>query len=147
MIMVLLLFRNNCRDGSDSSGIYATQHHKLLLQVSKHNTLDRESSGSDGASAKEPGDKAEGNTAETTQQIAAAARPAAALQLRAKDGAMPQLMRPKICELTDHAARSEARHENLPAIDVDSAMLTSMIDLNNAVADFIGGCRLRDQSP
>jgi len=113
--------------------------------VPKHNTLNCDSGGRDCAGAKEASDETKDKTAETTQPIAAAARPAAALQLRAKDGAMPLLMRPKLCELGDHAARSEARHEDLPAIDVDGAMLTGMIDLNNAVAEFIGGCRLRDQ--
>ena len=111
----------------------------------KHNTLDRESSGRDGVCAKKSGDEAEYKAAEATQPIAAAVRPTTALQLRAKDGAMPLLMRPKFCELAHHAARGEARHEDLPAINVDGAMLTGMIDLNNAVAEFIGGCRLRDQ--
>ncbi|MNN40315.1 hypothetical protein D3C81_1543860 [compost metagenome] len=57
---------------------------------------------------------------------------------------MPTFVRAELFQLTEHAGRGKARHEDLPAIDVDRTMLAGMIDLEDSITKISGDRGLRD---
>src|SRR3546814_8983111 len=114
-----------------------------MLKMPKHYALNGHRSGCNGVCAEQAGDGPKYEPTNATKPIAATTTPPAALQLRAKDGSVPLLVRAKLHELMDYFPSSESGHDDLAGINADCAMLASMIDLNDAVTEI---CRMRPRS-
>jgi len=54
---------------------------------------------------------------------------------------VPLLVRPKFSELTEHIARSKPSHENLPSIDINRAVLSGVVDPDDAIGKAFFGYR------
>src|SRR3546814_5238247 len=111
-----------------------------MLKMPKHYALNGHRSGCNGVCAEQAGDGPKYEPTNATKPIAATTTPPAALQLRAKDGSVPLLVRAKLHELMDYFPSSESGHDDLAGINADCAMLASMIDLNDAVTEI---CHMR----
>lgn len=144
VIVVLLLFGNDGRDRSDSSGVTPLQRHQLLLQVPEYDALHRHRRGRDGAGSQKTRDEAKEQATEAAKPIAATAWAVTTAQLCPKDGTVALLVRTEFFEFIDQAGCGQARHEELPAIDVDGAMLAGVIHLEDAVAQVVRCRRARD---
>src|SRR3546814_16504123 len=99
----------------------------------KHYALNGHRSGCNGVCSEQAGDGPKYEPTNATKPIAATTTPPAALQLRAKAGSVPLLVRAKLHELRDYFPSCESGHGDLARINADCAMLASMIELNEAV--------------
>jgi hypothetical protein len=144
-IVMLLLIRNNRRDCSDRLRIVPAQNDQLLLEMPKHDGLDRRSRRSDRASTHHTRDQAKNIASDPTEKITPTSWTPAPNQLRAKDLSMSLFMRPELAQLANEALRSQPRNRNLRGIDVDRAMLAGMIHLDDAIAKTFGWSALYRQ--
>ena len=138
--MMPLLIRDDGGNCGDGGRVVVLQCRELVFQVPEYDTFNRSGCGCNGAGSTKSGNKSEYSSTQTAEPISAAALPAAAKQLRAKNGAMLLLVRAKFLEFIDHSGRGKTRHENLPAVYVYGAMLARMIDFEDAVAEGFGDC-------
>ena len=135
---MLLLFRDDSGDGGNGCGVIATQGDKLLLEMSEHNALYSGGSDCDGVGPKQTGDGTKHEAADAAQRVATTAPSPPTLQLGAEYGPMPLLMRPELSELVDHASCGEVSHKDLAGVNAYGAMLASVIDLDDPIAEIIG---------
>src|SRR3546814_13931101 len=106
-----------------------------MLKVPKHSAIYGPRRGCKCVFSEQAGDGPKYEPTNATKPIAATTTPPAALQLRAKDGSVPLLVRAKLRERMDYFPSSESGHAALAGINADCGMLASKTDLNDAVTE------------
>lgn len=134
LIVVLSLLRNNGRDSSRGGWIAITQNAQLMFQVFEYDGFNRDRRRGNGAPAKKTRDHSEQVTADAAEPIAATAWASTALQFSEEDRPVLFFFRTKLDQLLEQAPGGDSSHENLAGIDIDGAVLASMVDLDDAVA-------------
>lgn len=141
---MLPLLLDDGRDGKNGSLVAAVQYGELMLEMPEYNALNRDGSGRNGICPKQARNGAEYKPANAAEPVATATWLSAALQLSTKNGSVPLLVCTELRELTDHVPCGESSHDNLAGIDANGAMLPSMVDLDDAIAQ-VFPYRLRKQ--
>jgi hypothetical protein len=131
LVVMLLFFVQYSRDGDVGTGIIATDRLELVLQMSKHDPLDRYGCGGDAPSAHQASEEAEYISSDTAQPIAAASRQSSSFQFVGKDGSMPLLMRFEFGQFMHQGTRSQPCHCDLPSVYIHGSMLTCMVHLDD----------------
>lgn len=138
---MLLLLVHDLADGFDGRFICGAERINLMTKMAQDNALDRYGSGCDGATTEQARAKAQHETSEPAEMKAAASANTAALKLSLKNGSMPALVRLKLGKFTQQTPRGEPCNEELTSIDVDCAMLTSVVDLEDPFAKVLSGAK------
>lgn len=136
--MVLLLLAHDLLDGPDGCFVSCAQCCDLMLQMAEHNPFDRHGGSRDGAASAKCGEESKHEAACATEVVAPATSDAAPLKLRFEDGAMPALVRLELGQLRQKIGSCEPRNEQLTAVDIDRAVLASMVDLEDPLAEGFG---------
>jgi len=131
---MLLLFNNDFPKRPHCFIVDAGQRLDLLLHVSKHDPLDSDRGGSDGASAGDTRHRAEDDAAKTAPKIALAPALASPFQFVSKPCAMPSFVSKKMIKLRHHLGCSPPGKPPLRQVDTYRAMLARVIDFYHAVA-------------
>src|SRR3546814_7248321 len=98
-----------------------------MLKMPKHYALNGHRSGCNGVCSEQAGDGPKYEPTNATKPIAATTTPPAALQLRAKDGSVPLLVRAKLHELMDYFPSSESGHDDLARSEEHTSALKSIM--------------------
>ncbi|SDA59774.1 hypothetical protein SAMN03159443_01575 [Pseudomonas sp. NFACC15-1] len=133
--MMVLFFFHDRSDGRHCVRIDIAQNLKLVGQVFKHHTFNRDGGGKNGFTAAEASDQSQRQAAHPAQPVTAAAGIVATLQFREEDGPVTALVGKKLPELTHHIREEKPGHGQLTAVDTDRAMLTCMVNLHHAIAE------------
>src|SRR5471032_603520 len=133
--MMVLLLLHNRSNGRHRAEIDIAQHIKLMSQVLKHHTFNRDGSGDNCFAATDASNQTQRQTADATQPITTAAGIIATLQLLLKNRPMAALVGEELLKFIHHARYEKPGHKQLSAVDTDRTMLARMVDLHHAVAE------------
>jgi len=139
---MLLLFGDDGSYGQDGLGIHISQFLNLALEMAQHDALD---SNRCRCNRSRPADRryeSKSKAACPAEVVTAATANTAALQLGLKDRPMPTLMRLEFRELAAKPASRDSRNQELPGVNIDRAILASVIDLEHSLGESIGGAEL-----
>src|SRR3546814_18943855 len=114
-----------------------------MLKMPKHYALNGHRSGCNGVCYEQVGDGPKYEPTNAPKPIAATTTPPAALQLRAKDGSVPLLVREKLHEHMDYFPSSASCHDDLAGINVEFDMLANLLDLHDPVTH---KCQMRKRA-
>ena len=134
-----LLLMDDCSDRSMRLGVERSELLKLNGQVPQDDTFDCDRGGRDGRATEKPRDQAQNESPETAKVVTAATADSVARQVLAKAGAMTFLVTLKLPEHGYQVRCREAADKCLSAIDVHRAVLTGVIDLDQAPRQRIHG--------
>ena len=103
-----------------------------MVEVPQHDPFDRNCGRRHRASAEQARHESKNQAAEATEQVTSAARAATRLQFRPEDRAMVFFVRFEVQEFGHHRWCGQSSHEGLRRIDVDCAVFSGVIDLEDA---------------
>lgn len=147
LIVMVLLIGEDRLDYSDRIRVGFGQRDALLFEVPKHDPLDRTCGCMDGPWSKERGHNPQTCPAQCAKMITPATWPVSSGQFGCEKRAMMPLVGKEIVELGHERGAVPCRNGALPPVDADSAMLSGMVNLDDAVAQRFPWIQSRAQSP
>ena len=130
-MMLPFLGEDGC-DGAHRGFILPPKLLELVFEMAEHNPFHGHGRGGDRAPTKETGDQAKRETARAAQPEAPTTALLAALEFAPENAAVSLFMRLELPQFIHHAWRGESSEEELSRIDVHSAVLARVIDLQHA---------------
>lgn len=132
LLQMLLFICHDFFNGRNCSIILTFQQVDLMLLVAQHDALYRSGRCGNRLQSKKCRYRAQCESTQSAQPVAAATAATSALKLVPEDAAMRFFMRLECLEHWNNGRRGPSRDQDLSGIDVDSAMLPCMVHLKHS---------------